>query len=64
MSEKQPDREQLKATCVLLSDDDLRVLRELALLRAQRKGGRVSQGGTVRDLIRAEARRTLEAARA
>lgn len=43
-----------KATCILLADHDLAMLRELALRRAQLEGGRVSQGATIRELIRRE----------
>jgi hypothetical protein len=59
------DPRRLTATCVLLADEDLEVLRDLALHRARLKGGRVSQGAVVRDLIRAEAKRSKarEAAR-
>ena len=61
MKDKRP-----RVTTFLLSDDDLEALRDLAQRRVRLKGGRVSQGGVIRDLIRAESQRAKarEAARA
>ena len=54
-----------QTTTILLADEDLEMLRALAQLRARRRGGRVSQGAVVRDLIQREhARVKREAARA
>ena len=39
------------ATTILLSREDLEMLRTLAFRRARLQGGRVSQGATIRDLV-------------
>lgn len=56
----------MKLTTILLSDDDLMALRELAAIRARLSGERVSAGATIRGLIRREHERVTkrEAARA
>ena len=56
----------MAATTIMLGDHDLEMLRELAFRRAKLKGGRVSQGAVLRDLVKREHERVakLEAARA
>jgi hypothetical protein len=49
---------ELPVTCIVLDLEVQRMLRELADLRSQRLGGRVSQSGTIRDLIREAAAKT------
>jgi hypothetical protein len=56
----------MRMTTFLLTDEDLELLRLLAVRRAQRERVRLSQGGTMRDLIRdaaAKAKITGEARR-
>ena len=53
MSEMSDDRRLIRPTTVLLADEDIEMLRDLARRRAQIHGGRLSQGGVLRDLLKA-----------